>query len=69
VYADRYGNGELHLGELRPPFTSVVLGDDDLEVDLTRRSVLSRKGVIVASNPLVARAGADAGTWRRLAAG
>ncbi len=69
VYADRYGNGELYLGELRPPFGSVVLGDDDLEVDLTRRAVLSRKGVIVASSPLVAKEGADAGTWRRLAAG
>ncbi len=69
AYADRYDNGGLHLGELWPPYGSVVLGDDDLEVDLTRRAVLSRKGVIVSSSPLYSRPGASAGLWRKVTPG
>ena len=69
AYADRYDDGALHLGELWPPYGSVVIGDDDLEVNLTRRAVLSRKGLIVASSPLYARDGGHGANWRKLAPG
>lgn len=52
AYADRSGEGALHLWELRPPYTQLALGDADLSVDLTRRGVKPRKGVIVSTEPL-----------------
>jgi transglutaminase-like putative cysteine protease/predicted glutamine amidotransferase len=52
VYADQRGNGDVFLWELSPPYSRLALGDTDLEVDLTKRGVKSRKGVIVASSPL-----------------
>jgi transglutaminase-like putative cysteine protease/predicted glutamine amidotransferase len=52
VYADRSGRGELHLWQLLPPYGSVVFGDRDLEIDLTRREQISRKGIIISSTPL-----------------
>src|SRR5499433_364101 len=52
VYADRNGNGDVFIWELIPPYTRLALGDSDLEVDLTKRGVKSRKGVIVSSTPL-----------------
>ncbi len=68
AYADRDGEGEMHLWELRPPYGSVMFGDDDLEVDLTRRAVVSRKGVIVSSRPLASSAGPSP-LWRKLRPG
>jgi transglutaminase-like putative cysteine protease/predicted glutamine amidotransferase len=53
VYADRNGEGDVYLWNLLPPFDQVVFGDADLEVDLTRRGVKSRKGTIVSTTPLV----------------
>ncbi len=70
VHADRRG-APLYLGKLAPPYEKIAFGDDDLEIDLTRRGAKSRKGVIVTTDPLEARAG-DAGkalTWHQLAAG
>jgi transglutaminase-like putative cysteine protease/predicted glutamine amidotransferase len=68
VYADRRGNGEAWVWELLPPHGQLAFGDDDLTVDLTRRGIHSRKGIIVSSNPLPARKGEQA-KWRRLIPG
>lgn len=53
VYSDAQGEGELCVSHLRPPHgPSLAFGDDDLLVDLTRRGEVSRKGIVVSSNPL-----------------
>jgi predicted glutamine amidotransferase len=53
VYADARDGG-LFLSHLLPPHgENLVFGDDDLLVDLTRRGEVSRKGVVVSSNPLM----------------
>ena len=70
VHADRRGH-PLWLGTLAPPYEKIAFGDDDLEVDLTRRGAKSRKGVIVCTQQLAPLAGdaERALTWRRLAPG
>jgi transglutaminase-like putative cysteine protease/predicted glutamine amidotransferase len=68
VYADRRGNGEAHVWELLPPHKQLAFGDSDLTVDLTRRGIHGRKGIIVSSVPLEARKGELSG-WRQLAPG
>ena len=68
VYADRRGSGEAHVWELLPPHQQLAFGDDDLTVDLTRRGIHGRKGIIVSSVPLEARKG-DRGAWRQLTPG
>jgi transglutaminase-like putative cysteine protease/predicted glutamine amidotransferase len=51
-YADPTGSG-LWIYELRPPYAEVVMGDEDLVMDLTKRhGVVPRKGLIVSSTPL-----------------
>jgi transglutaminase-like putative cysteine protease/predicted glutamine amidotransferase len=66
VYADRREEGGLYLWQLTPPYGSVVFGDADLSVDLTSRGIKSRKGVIVATEPLQAESDL-APAWRKLA--
>jgi transglutaminase-like putative cysteine protease/predicted glutamine amidotransferase len=68
VYADRRGKGEVWIRELLPPYGEVAFGDRDLTVDLTRRGIRSRKGIIVCSDPLEPRKG-ERGEWRKLAPG
>lgn len=68
VYADRRGNGDAWVCELLPPYGATALGDRDLTVDLTRRGIRSRKGLLISSEPLDPRKG-EAGPWRRLAPG
>ena len=68
VYADRRGNGDAWIRELLPPYGQVAFGDRDLTVDLTRRGIHSRKGIVVCSDPLEPRQG-EQGEWRRLAPG
>ena len=70
VHADRRGT-PLHLGVLTPPYERIAFGDQDLEVDLTRRGAKSRKGVIVCSVPLAALDGdaTHAVAWRPLEPG
>jgi len=68
VYADRRGSGEAHVWELLPPHQQLAFGDEDLTVDLTRRGIHGRKGIIISSVPLAARKGA-LGAWRQLAPG
>ena len=68
--ADRRGV-PLWLGDLSPPYERIAFGDDDLEVDLTKRGAKARKGVIACTEQLLARDG-DAATalrWRQLAPG
>src|SRR5216684_836279 len=74
VYADQNGNGDVFLWELTPPYSRLVLGDSDLEVDFTKRGVKSRKGVIVTSTPLepgppVNGTQVAKPAWRKLAPG
>ena len=57
VYADRNREGALFLTSVIPPYDRVVFGDAALEVDLFRRGTKSRKGIIVASNPLAPEPG------------
>lgn len=67
VHADRRGV-PLWLGTLAPPYGKIAFGDDDLDVDLTRRGAKSRKGAIVCSEQLAPR-GADAERalhWQKL---
>jgi transglutaminase-like putative cysteine protease/predicted glutamine amidotransferase len=68
VYADRRGRGEAWIWELFPPYGQIAFGDRDLTVDLTRRGIRSRKGIIVSSDQLEPRKG-ERGAWRRLAPG
>jgi transglutaminase-like putative cysteine protease/predicted glutamine amidotransferase len=70
VHADRRGV-PLHLGTLAPPYERIAFGDDDLDVDLTRRGAKSRKGAIISTDPLQARDGdaTRAVTWRQLPPG
>lgn len=69
AYADRYGPEALHLGELLPPYAQLTIGDDDVQIDLTRRGKSERKGVIVSSGPLRSEGSAHRLSWRRLLAG
>ncbi|HWU90384.1 MAG TPA: class II glutamine amidotransferase, partial [Kofleriaceae bacterium] len=70
VHADRRGT-PLHLGILAPPYERIAFGDQDLQVDLTRRGAKSRKGAIVCSEPLAALDGdaTHAVAWRQLPPG
>lgn len=68
IYADRGGAVPLFLCELKPPYERAVVGDDDLQLDLTRRGAKARKGVLVATNPLDPESEIQA-TWRELAPG
>jgi transglutaminase-like putative cysteine protease/predicted glutamine amidotransferase len=52
VYADKKGEGAIYLARVLPPYEKVVIGDDDLTADLFKRGTKSRKGIVVASNPL-----------------
>jgi transglutaminase-like putative cysteine protease/predicted glutamine amidotransferase len=68
IYADRRGAQPVVVWQLLPPYAQVIFGDDDLQVDLTRRGVKPRKGVIVATTVLDSE-GAQPTDWRELPAG
>lgn len=69
VYADRDpAEAGVWLWEARPPYSRLTLSDDDLVVDLTSRGPKSRKGVVVASEPLQVDSGSR-GEWRRVPPG
>jgi transglutaminase-like putative cysteine protease/predicted glutamine amidotransferase len=70
VHADRRGT-PLWLGTLAPPYERIAFGDNDLDVDLTRRGAKSRKGAIVCSEQLAPGDGdaERALQWRQLAPG
>jgi transglutaminase-like putative cysteine protease/predicted glutamine amidotransferase len=52
VYADRNDPEGLYLWQILPPEDCLVFGDEDVQVDLFKRGVKSRKGIVVSSNPL-----------------
>jgi transglutaminase-like putative cysteine protease/predicted glutamine amidotransferase len=52
LYADLTGESPVHVGKVQPPYEKLVISDDDVEVDLTRRGAKSRKGLVFASNRL-----------------
>jgi transglutaminase-like putative cysteine protease/predicted glutamine amidotransferase len=69
VYADAHEDGGLFLANLLPPHgPSLVFGDDELGVDLSSRGQISRKCVIVSSNPLT-RTDERVLEWTRVPAG
>jgi transglutaminase-like putative cysteine protease/predicted glutamine amidotransferase len=70
VHADRRGV-PLWLGTLAPPYEKIAFGDDDLDLDLTKRGAKARKGAIVCSERLAPR-GPDAERalhWQKLEPG
>jgi transglutaminase-like putative cysteine protease/predicted glutamine amidotransferase len=68
IYADRDGGG-IYRCEVLPPYARAAFGDADLEVDLCKRGVKSRKGVIVSSSPLQIDGQHAAGRWQLVPAG
>ncbi len=68
VYADRDGQSGIHYWEAIPPYGDLVLADHDLAIDLARRGVKSRRGIVVSSTPLEVR-GNHGGEWRQLPPG
>ena len=68
VYADRSGATKCFLWQVAPPYERLILGDDDLELDLTKRGAKSRKGVIVSTHPIESRTETPA-NWRQLTPG
>jgi transglutaminase-like putative cysteine protease len=68
VYADREGQVPIHYWEAVPPYGDFVVSDDDLEVDLARRGVKSRRGVVVCTTPMQVT-GDERGAWRQLPPG
>jgi transglutaminase-like putative cysteine protease/predicted glutamine amidotransferase len=53
VYADAHDEGGLYLAHLLPPHgPSLSFGDEDLGIDVTSRGQISRKCVVISSNPL-----------------
>ncbi|NPD27548.1 class II glutamine amidotransferase [Corallococcus exiguus] len=68
VYADRTNATQAWVWQVSPPYGRLVLGDDDVELDLTRRGAKSRKGVIVATHPLESRTDVPA-NWKQLSPG
>jgi transglutaminase-like putative cysteine protease/predicted glutamine amidotransferase len=68
VYADRDPAHAVHVWTLQPPHDSLVFGDEDLLVDLTKRGIKSRKGVIICSNPLQPERNAKV-DWKQLPPG
>jgi transglutaminase-like putative cysteine protease/predicted glutamine amidotransferase len=71
AYADASAQGALHVLELLPPYDQVSIGDADVSVDLTKRGVVSRKGIVVSSAPLDVSIGEGrvAPAWRTLEPG
>jgi transglutaminase-like putative cysteine protease/predicted glutamine amidotransferase len=70
VYVDKNGP-EAWLAELLPPYDRIAFCDEDLLIDLAKRGVKSRKGVIVSSNRLELAEGVEATkfSWRKLQPG
>lgn len=69
AYADINEVGKLYVWELLPPYGNLEFGDADLRIDLTRRGVRSRKGVILCSDQLEPAPGGNPIPWRQLEPG
>jgi transglutaminase-like putative cysteine protease/predicted glutamine amidotransferase len=68
VYADRDGEVPIHYWEAVPPYGGLVFEDSDLEVDLGKRGMKSRRGVVVSTSALRV-SGDGRGSWQPLAPG
>ena len=69
VYADRDPQARgVWIWEALPPYARLALSDDDVVVDLARRGPKSRKGIVIASEPLQVDSDWQ-GTWRRIPPG
>jgi transglutaminase-like putative cysteine protease/predicted glutamine amidotransferase len=68
VYSDGVERGGLFVRAIGAPHGELAFGDDDLTIDLTRRGIRGRKGLVFSSAPLDAKEG-EAGEWRRLEPG
>ncbi len=64
VYADQSGTPPVYVTELLPPHGQLSFGDKDLTVDLSRRGIHSRKGILVSTEPLEGLSGTRP-QWRR----
>lgn len=65
IYADRTGATNCWLWQVSPPYERLILGDADLELDLTRRGAKSRKGFIISTHPIESRTEVPA-TWKQM---
>jgi transglutaminase-like putative cysteine protease/predicted glutamine amidotransferase len=68
AYADKHTSG-LSTWQLLPPYEQVVVGDKDVQIDLTRRGVKSRKGIFISSRPLLLQGENAQAAWQPLEAG
>jgi transglutaminase-like putative cysteine protease/predicted glutamine amidotransferase len=70
IYVDKQG-ADAFLAELLPPYDRIAFGDEDLEIDLAKRGVKSRKGVLFSTSKLELAEGIDRNvlSWRRLQPG
>jgi transglutaminase-like putative cysteine protease/predicted glutamine amidotransferase len=69
LHADDTGAQAAFLAQIVPPYEKVVFGDDDLQVDLTKRGAKARKGIILATSRLETEAEGVPIEWRELAPG
>ncbi|MCB9728256.1 MAG: class II glutamine amidotransferase [Deltaproteobacteria bacterium] len=67
AYTDGQGKAPLYAWERRPPYNSRPFGDEDLVVDLFKRGITSRNGLVLSSE-LLAQDGGPA-SWQQLPAG
>ncbi len=69
AYADKGTDGPLFVWEVMPPHGRIVFGDADLDVDLSRRGMKSRKGIVVSSERLASKDAETTPVWRPIAPG
>ena len=66
VYADKVGGvSGVHVIEVFPPYETLAFADNDMTIDITKRETKSRKGVVIATNPMEALPALGT-QWRKL---
>ena len=68
MHADGNGDQPLWVCEIVPPYDQVILGDDDVQLDLTLHGAKARRAVILSTHPLRAESAIDL-RWRQLEPG
>lgn len=68
AYVDK-GSDPLYVWEVVPPHGRLVFGDADIDIDLTRRGVRGRKGLVLSTDQLVGKDEETKPVWRELAPG
>ncbi|WP_224248934.1 class II glutamine amidotransferase [Hyalangium gracile] len=69
IYADREQSTKAWMWRVAPPYERLVIGDDDVEVDLTKRGAKSRKGVIFSTQPIESRTAEVKANWTPIVPG